>query len=288
MTYYYVKAFDVTPGSRVGSQRLEDEFQSVANGFGAVGTEINRAIKILGTPAPPDQVINLSAAQRAGLVVGFDSQGNVAAIDAGVTTLSGVSSSAVVINTGTQNFAASTGRQWAAGQYLLIASAAAPSNYMNGQVTSYNAGTGALVMNITSTGGAGTPSDWVITVSGTRGVSGPQYVDTVVDKGTVAAAGTAAVVIGTSDRYQRIQAAGALTITISGWPASGILGELLLKCVNFGGKTITWPTINWVTGDGSFTTTFASNGVAMQAAGTDFVLLWTDNGGTTIYGKVMR
>lgn len=82
--------------------------------------------------------------------------------------------------------------------------------------------------------------------------------------------------------------AGAQVLTITGWPAAGVRGELLIEGVNLGAATITWPTIQWMKSDGTFTTNFNSVGVTLQASGIDFVLLWTRDGGTTIYGKVMR
>lgn len=81
---------------------------------------------------------------------------------------------------------------------------------------------------------------------------------------------------------------GAQTLSIANWPPSGNLGELLIEGVNLGAATITWPTINWIKSDGTTTTTFSSNGVTLQASGTDWVLLWTRDAGTTIYGKVVR
>lgn len=81
---------------------------------------------------------------------------------------------------------------------------------------------------------------------------------------------------------------GAQTLTISNWPPTGNLGELLIQGINLGAATITWPTINWVKSDGTTTTTFSSNGVTLQASGTDWVYLWTRDAGTTIYGKVVR
>ena len=81
---------------------------------------------------------------------------------------------------------------------------------------------------------------------------------------------------------------GSQTLTISNWPPSGNLGELLIEGVNLGAATITWPTINWIKSDGTTTTTFSSNGVTLQSSGTDWVLLWTRDAGTTIYGKVVR
>lgn len=81
---------------------------------------------------------------------------------------------------------------------------------------------------------------------------------------------------------------GAQTLTVSNWPPTGNLGELLIQGINLGAATITWPTINWVKSDGTTTTTFSSNGVTLQSSGTDWVYLWTRDAGTTIYGKVVR
>lgn len=81
---------------------------------------------------------------------------------------------------------------------------------------------------------------------------------------------------------------GAQTLSITNWPPTGNLGEILIEGVNLGAATITWPTINWIKTDGTLTTTFASNGITLQASGIDFILLWTRDAGTTIYGKVIR
>lgn len=81
---------------------------------------------------------------------------------------------------------------------------------------------------------------------------------------------------------------GAQTLSITNWPPSGAMGELLVQGINLGAATITWPTINWIKSDGTTTTTFSSNGVTLQASGTDWFILWTRDGGTTIYGKFVR
>lgn len=92
----------------------------------------------------------------------------------------------------------------------------------------------------------------------------------------------------TAGSHQKITATGNHTIATSNWPPSGNLGEMLLELVNGAAFTITWPTINWVKSDGSFTTTFSENGVTLQSSGTDFIVLWSRDAGTTIYGKVIR
>ncbi len=61
-----------------------------------------------------------------------------------------------------------------------------------------------------------------------------------------------------------------------------------IEGVNLGAATITWPAINWIKFDGTTTTTFSANGITLHTAGVDNVILWTRDGGTTIYGKVIR
>ena len=100
----------------------------------------------------------------------------------------GTSSSSVAIATGSKSFTATTGKAWGAGQFLSLSSAANSANYMHGTVTSYNSGTGALVMNILNIGGSGTLADWNIAIAGTQGPTGigisPQAVGFTVSGGT--------------------------------------------------------------------------------------------------------
>ena len=108
---------------------------------------------------------------------------------------------------------------------------------------------------------------------------------TYIDHGTIAAAGTAAISALTATVH-RIQAAGNLTITFSDLISGALSGDIELHCVNFGGKTVTWPAGNWIKSDGSYAAAVGNSGVTWQAAGTDRVLVMIDNG--AIYYKVMR
>ena len=92
----------------------------------------------------------------------------------------------------------------------------------------------------------------------------------------------------TNGSQQRWAPSGTVTLTITNWAPTGNLSELFIEGINLGAATITWPTINWITSTGATTTTFASNGVTLQSSGTDWCLLWTRDGGTTIYGKFVR
>lgn len=87
---------------------------------------------------------------------------------ASLTELTGTSSSSVSVGTGSKAFTASTGKLWFAGMSIFVRDAASASNYMVGEVASYNASTGALTVTVYVTGGAGTINSWLIYPSGHR------------------------------------------------------------------------------------------------------------------------
>ena len=81
----------------------------------------------------------------------------------------GTSTSSVLIGTGSKSFTTQTGKQFNAGQYVTITDQADVNNLMWGTVTSYNSGTGALVVDVDVTTGAGTIAAWNISISGAQG-----------------------------------------------------------------------------------------------------------------------
>lgn len=85
------------------------------------------------------------------------------------STLTATSTTSNTIGTGSFNFTIQTNKQFQAGQFVTASSGA---NYIAGSVTSYNASTGALVINGTSSSGSGTLSAWNISVSGIPGANG--------------------------------------------------------------------------------------------------------------------
>lgn len=88
------------------------------------------------------------------------------------TTILGTSVTSVTIGTGAKNFTTQASKTFASGQFVTVSSQATPANYMFGQVTSYDSGTGALVVDVTETGGAATATDWNISISGPKGIPG--------------------------------------------------------------------------------------------------------------------
>jgi hypothetical protein len=75
----------------------------------------------------------------------------------------GTSTTSVAIGTGSKSFTTQTGLGYLVGMTLRLAFDSV--NYMTGDVTSYNTGTGALVVNVTSVVGSGTRTSWVISMA---------------------------------------------------------------------------------------------------------------------------
>lgn len=216
---------------------------------------------------------------------------------------SATSTTSLTVGTGTQSLTIQTGKSLVVGMYLVVASTASPANNMFGTITSYDAGTGALVVNVTIVAGSGTFANWTVSLSGAQGLQGTAGTPATlsgttvaainhneVDKGTVST-GTVTFTQSVAN-VQRLQVGGALTIATTGWPTSGTFGELLIKLVNAGAYAVTLPTINWIKPDGTLTTTFATyltaiSRPALQTSGTDFLYLFSDDAGVTIYGKLI-
>lgn len=125
-------------------------------------------------------------------------------------------------------------------------------------------------------------------LKGSVGDAGSDYSLTFIDKGTGAVASTQTFDVA-AGAVQRLQVEGALTVAFINWKPAGQLSELLIELVNGASAVITGLNgIRWIKSDGSYTTTFADSGVSLQTSGTDWVFLWTRDGGTTIWGKVVR
>ena len=98
--------------------------------------------------------------------------------------------------------------------------------------------------------------------------------------------GTATITLDVSvATKQKLTITGTTTIAYSNWPASGTYGEIELMLVNGASSTVTWPTVSWLKGDGTNSTTFSTMGVTLYSSGTNFVIVWSTDGGTTLYGR---
>lgn len=111
----------------------------------------------------------------------------------------------------------------------------------------------------------------------------PAFKSVQTDKGSI---GTGTVTFDVSvASKQKLTVTGSLAIAFSNWPSSGTYGEVEIQLVNGGAGTVTWPTTSWLVGDGTTSTTFSSMGVTLSASGTNTVIVWSTDGGTTLYGK---
>lgn len=74
------------------------------------------------------------------------------------------STSSVAIGTGSKSLTlAQTGKAFVVGQYVQIVSTASPTNWMVGAITAFTSGTGAMTVNVITTGGTGTIASWTVT-----------------------------------------------------------------------------------------------------------------------------
>jgi hypothetical protein len=78
---------------------------------------------------------------------------------------SATSTTSLTVGTGSKTLTVEPGKGFTLGQPVLIASTAAPSTYMNGQVTAYDSTTGVMTVNVTSISGSGTAASWSVSVS---------------------------------------------------------------------------------------------------------------------------
>jgi hypothetical protein len=76
------------------------------------------------------------------------------------------------VGTGSKTFTltatAGADRSWAVGALVRATDQAASANFMQGTVTSYDAATQVIVIDVTTTGGSGTKTDWRIGFAGAR------------------------------------------------------------------------------------------------------------------------
>jgi hypothetical protein len=100
---------------------------------------------------------------------------------------SATSTTSTLIGTGSKTFTIQTGKLFQVGGWVIVASQATASNYMHGQVTAHNSGTGSLTVNVTSIGGSGTLTDWLISLSGPMGEVANKTLTSIRETCTVAA-----------------------------------------------------------------------------------------------------
>jgi hypothetical protein len=146
-----------------------------------------------------------------------------------VTTIASVIASAATIATSTTSntvalatgsYVIQTGKAFAVGQFIVIASTASPTNYMVAQITAYNSSNGALSIFASNIGGSGTFSDWTISLTAAS-VANSVILKTSATTNILTSA--AQLVIATA--YECNTTASAFTVTL---PASPNVGDWIM------------------------------------------------------------
>jgi len=188
------------------------------------------------------------------------------------------STSSVAIGTGGKSFTVQTGKAWVAGMFVTIAETSNPANWMAGQITAYNSGTGALTVNVTQTGGSGTIAAWTLALAPPDSITlaGKTLVDPAIDgaikEETFAITDGSSVDIDPGNGTIQTWTLGAnRTPTATNFQS----GEsVLLRIADGSAFAVTWTTIGVVWVDGAAPT--------LPATGYALVEIWKD--GSTVYG----
>lgn len=166
---------------------------------------------------------------------------------------SATSTTSLSISTGSKSLTIEAGKSFAIGQPVLIASTAAPANWMHGQVTAYDSGTGALTVTVGTISGSGTVAAWSVSVTAVVLAAAPSLTqrtitsaDTLIASdqgklincsGTFTLAVTAAASLGNGWWcYVRNTGTGTITLdpngteTVDGVATGPVAGTLLLAC----------------------------------------------------------
>lgn len=82
------------------------------------------------------------------------------------------STSTITIGTGSKNLTVSLNKSFRTGQFILISDSSDPTRYLAGQVSAYNRLTGAMTVNVLTSGGSGANGSWNVSLSGAKGETG--------------------------------------------------------------------------------------------------------------------
>lgn len=200
--------------------------------------------------------------------------------------LMATSTTSVAIGTGSKSFTIETGKSFLAGRAIQVSYTTDPTKNMSGTITSYDSGTGALVVNVTSTSGSGTLALWTVTITD----GGATATETLSNKtlksvketrtAPTISAGVLTLDLSTSSVFDVALNAAITTLTISNPAASGTSHGFILNFTADGTpRAVTWPaSVLWPAAVAPTLT--STNGK------TDKFIFHTTNGGTPYFAYV--
>lgn len=119
------------------------------------------------------------------------------------------SSSSVSISIASKSFVIQTGKAYVPGMFMIAYNSG--SNWMFGQVTAYNSGTGDLTLNVTKISGSGTYTSWQLSLSSPNQTQGSSLCLRVNTSGSIL----------TGITYLVDTSAGAVSLTLPSMSATG-------------------------------------------------------------------
>jgi len=166
------------------------------------------------------------------------------------------------IGTGAKTFTVAAGKQFAAGQYVLV-QRTGTSDYMWGTVTSYT--TTSLVLSIQLTAGSGTYTTWTISLSGARGATGTQAPMTLSDK-------TANYTAVLSDIGNILSFTGTYTLSLTAAATLGAGWYCYVRNAGTGAITIDPNSAELINGAATYTVA-AGQHMLLRCTGTAFTVI---------------
>jgi hypothetical protein len=185
-----------------------------------------------------------------------------------------VSTSSVLIGTGSKSLTVSASKSYVGGMYVVISDNTTPGttnsvNSMTGQITSYNSSTGALVVNVLRVLGSGTKTAWVISQCAPPSLEVSTTMQAVTSQTTLAA-GRAALGVKQLESIDYTLSGNALTLKLN--PTN----------LDFRSTTLTSGLPSNVANASQITTTISSGSTGGTTSGvqSDVILLAINNAGT--------
>lgn len=152
------------PSNRATFNALAYPWSAALPTFGTEVSAVATNVKANADEAQADAVA--TAADR--VQTGLDAVAAAASAASAIAApgVQATSTTSVLVGLGSKSLTIQTGKAYSVGQSVVIADTSAPStNWMFGQITSYDSGTGALVVYATQSAGSGTLTAWTISIS---------------------------------------------------------------------------------------------------------------------------
>lgn len=161
----------ITPLPTAPSRADPANFPARADAFLAAlptfGSQLNaNASAAFGNASEAATAANNAAASQTSAAASATAAAASAVTAVNAPGTSGTSTTSLTIGTGSQTVTTQTGKAWVVGQFVTVASTASPTNFMHGQITAYNSGTGSMTVNVLAVGGSGTLASWTIGLVG--------------------------------------------------------------------------------------------------------------------------